>query len=1036
MPKNHPPKYYPSFTAYLADVPPKVLGTLYEIRPPQDAPQRPDPRFLQTVADPVPRALEIWRELDGKIRICLFGDEATVNIFASAYPGSKIDKVTATEPDFVKTLEKSPVFFSVELAHSLPFSAVEVPNLPAFVDNLIRLMPPGTWLQLVFQSFQFGGLAEQAAMAWTKVLLDAKKKKETVEYKGGSSWGVKTEAPATEITSSTVVQMGGAIAEDAFRKAHASGIILHIRGLTVQGGGWLDAALASIEIQNDFLCAYGFEDPRALRWMRARAIPNPTPFLEMHAKGGFLKAWGRGRELVPCLCLTPTELPVFIHLPTDPNLPVNWTRSVGVPTMVSTPKSFGDLLAKIVSLIVTAANTMITGLAGCGKSTLLIKLLRALDRLEPETAKILLDPHGGAAADALHYFPHSRLDYWSLRRTGGSFNALEIFKCRPEEREYIVSLMRQVTEKMIETTTATSPENAQRMFNFCSLWIGVQYALGRDDPTFADLYFFAAAQAAGEGQAMLGDTVNRLVKAGFKTLSDAFETICKAIPKDGWLPIMHRFALYATDPLTSRAFCSVTTIKPEEMVKPGCISVVSLEGVGVDYARFAMAAFIIRLWLYLQELYYAGKKVKVILAIDEFQLVGDLEIVNEIVAQARKYGLRLILVYQSLAQLSDVSVKVQMTNCAVKLSGRTSGADAAIIAANWDPKYREEIKQGIATQPFYNFYAAVAAVGSEEQAPPAQYLVPAPEAPPNSEQEIEGYVEARRRKIQKELEAPVVPQFRSEKTKWQKYLPVSVVLPEREWKLLLAIFRKGPMTYSKTCAAAVLERDPRGPTKQAWDSLVAGGWLATRREKIAAKTVEVADLSEKAKNYFTAIRNFSAIGGKEGQARGERAWTYHAVRSRFVSVVSQKPTEERPDLVAYDYGADSATAIEIESAGELKTHPEQTAANVKKFRPAEADALEFWVPDDWVERVKGIVADFPRETALKVTVHGDAEAEQVTAEKEEAPEEEEAEAETEPEKTEELHEEIVIRKRVTPTTVSEGEKTEPAEPKEEKEDPA
>ncbi|MEM2189615.1 MAG: hypothetical protein QXG35_09860 [Nitrososphaerota archaeon] len=110
-------------------------------------------------------------------------------------------------------------------------------------------------------------------------------------------------------------------------------IILHVRGLLSPGYDWsgLEAAISSIKLELDSLCAYPFRDPRALRWMRIRGVPDPTYFLDLHARGGFLKPWGRGRELIPALCVTPHELPAIIHLPTEPSLPIEYARTPPLP---------------------------------------------------------------------------------------------------------------------------------------------------------------------------------------------------------------------------------------------------------------------------------------------------------------------------------------------------------------------------------------------------------------------------------------------------------------------------------------------------------------------------------------------------------------------------------------------------------------------------------------------------------------------------------------------------------------------------------
>lgn len=61
------------------------------------------------------------------------------------------------------------------------------------------------------------------------------------------------------------------------------------------------------------------------------SCPEPEQMLMMHARGGFLAEWGRGRKLIPALCVMPEELGALVHLPLDPNLPIEHARAGGVP---------------------------------------------------------------------------------------------------------------------------------------------------------------------------------------------------------------------------------------------------------------------------------------------------------------------------------------------------------------------------------------------------------------------------------------------------------------------------------------------------------------------------------------------------------------------------------------------------------------------------------------------------------------------------------------------------------------------------------
>jgi cytoplasmic iron level regulating protein YaaA (DUF328/UPF0246 family) len=150
--------------------------------------------------------------------------------------------------------------------------------------------------------------------------------------------------------------------------------------------------------------------------------------------------------------------------------------------------------------------------------------------------------------------------------------------------------------------------------------------------------------------------------------------------------------------------------------------------------------------------------------------------------------------------------------------------------------------------------------------------------------------------------------------------------------------------------------------------LIKEGHLTATKEKIAAKEVEVADLTEKTRNYFRIIRNFSLIGGEEAQKIAEQTWNYHVQRGRFRSVIVQTATEKQHDLLAYDYANDKVTAIEVETISEVKTHPEQIVQNVRKYDPKVFDELEFWTVEEAKAELKKIIDEQPRETQTRITL--------------------------------------------------------------------
>ena len=961
------PKYLPAFKAYMEQTPEKTPGILYEVSPPLDPARKPVLAFLEALAGPIPRTLEIWREPDGKIRICVYVENETVlEIWKSAYPGCKFQKMEKTEPEFVNTLKECPYFFSVEQGHALPFTFLDLKQAGTFIDHLVRLMNVPCWIQIVFQRYHWGEFAEEAAMCWQQAVMELTEKKLAPKWEIKSGIDVRPSfeyAPASaKLTSTTIVQLGPTIAEQYFEKSHATaGIILHIRGLVAEPTTTLASAFSTVKINLDGLFAIEFRDARALRWMRARATPDPAPFLTLHAKGGFLKEWGKGRELIPTLCLTPQEMPIFVHLPTDPSLPVNYTREGSIPQLVTTPANFSDLLPHLLDRY----HKYIVGMSGAGKTMLQIRLMMEWMKQPNPPAIIYLDPHGEGALTALKYAPLDRTLFFSPARTGASLNPLELGKYHPEERERIVFLWLQNFMKLFEELYASTPDSAPRMLHSLHTTLASYYEV-TDAPTLADIYDLMRELRAGSGQLILGELREKLVKKGKTALANDLESV-SLLEKPAFDPPLHRLHLFRTSDFIHQTFCTTSTIHIEDMLKPGQLTLASMEGIGTDAAKIVMTIFLLKLWYHLQYLFFKGEKPWVVLIIDEFHLVKELRIIEELLTQSRKYGLTLVLAHQNLEVLTPEMLNTIIGNCGVQISFRVTGDDASKLAANWDPRYREPIKQTVATIPMYNALARVQAKGTEEQSPPARYLVPAPLPPVNSEKQIEKYIKMMRKHTMKEMMKVKPPTLkRTEKTAWQKYLPVSTIFPELEWKLVLAVFREGKMTFSRACAKAGVRRDEK--SKAAWNYLIKEDHLTATKEKIAAKEVGVADLTEKTRNYFRIIRNFGLIGGDEAQKIAEQTWNYYVQRGRFCSVIVQTATEKQHDLLAYDYANDKVIAIEIETVSEVKTHPEQIVQNIRKYDPKVFDELEFWTVEEAKAELKKIIDEQPRETQTRITL--------------------------------------------------------------------
>ena len=89
-------------------------------------------------------------------------------------------------------------------------------------------------------------------------------------------------------------------------------------------------------------------------------------------------------------------------------------------------------------------------------------------------------------------------------------------------------------------------------------------------------------------------------------------------------------------------------------------------------------------------------RVPIVLALDEFQRIGDMNLIGTLLAQARGYGMGLILAHQNASQIEKKTLEGIMGNCSTMIFGRLSGSDASKIATMVDPAYSEKLRDSLA----------------------------------------------------------------------------------------------------------------------------------------------------------------------------------------------------------------------------------------------------------------------------------------------------------------------------------------------------
>jgi len=313
------------------------------------------------------RTLELWKEpVSDKVEIVATTSPQDAEVFArewaSAYHGCRVESCDRSEPAWVshassllaapqQDQDKALWFFDAEQTHALPGCWFDTEQPRTLVDALIRALKGrgrAGWIQFAWADFDWTHYLEAASMILQAKVEEIERGREVTVPRfnpagltgllggGGSPISMERKTVPHEAAGSTIHVHGRAIAKEYFEKAQHPPLILSLRGMVIgdkHTPDHLQGALSTVKISYDYLGLFHYPTARMIRWLRKRDIPNPAKMLELHARGGFLYDWGKGRELIPALCLTPEELPALVHLPSDPGLlgVVDYTRASGLP---------------------------------------------------------------------------------------------------------------------------------------------------------------------------------------------------------------------------------------------------------------------------------------------------------------------------------------------------------------------------------------------------------------------------------------------------------------------------------------------------------------------------------------------------------------------------------------------------------------------------------------------------------------------------------------------------------------------------------
>ena len=723
-----------------------------------------------------------------------------------------------------------------------------------------------------------------------------------------------------------------------------------------------------------------------------RLLPDPE-----HALGSVMDRYFdkgifgyREREPLPFLILNLTEIPILIHLP-DPMVPnLDTTRGVTLPVKPSRKEGsclghfrpdagdeyrWGQMIrshdagAAVISPADFATHIYAVGASGSGKTSLIRLFAKHLEAWNGggtavmPNAFVYVDPKG----DDSHKFVRQceqdtvsdqRVHFLDPQETRFSINPLELPPHSPWEREEVVSRYVGYFMKTIEEWYQQSASFVQmeRIFRALLFYIYMRH----DAPTFLDIHDIVLRLQDGGAGAM--PHIVKTFGAPDPEMRQALTSIA-TLKGDAFVPLLNRVEQFATDPVLKRMF-SVRhgTVDFGKIIEPGHQTIVRISPLNMPHhvQPLAMQAFILKLWFTIQERANRVKNEKertqVVLALDEFQIVKDLQVLQLMLEQARSLGLGLVLSHQTTEQISDRQLGIISGNSGTQMVGRVNGRDASRIAQIWDPQFQRELTHQLASQEYFHWTVREKAQSKKEQSPPIQFWLSPPPDLLLGDDAYDGYVRGQLARYGSGVVGTnAIAEDDEKKNRWLR--SIAVEFPTRHRWTIMCLLRRMPMRQSEMVDAMGLQN--RTEIVPILQGLEDDGMIA----RVDPGRTSPYELTRKCTDtYFTF--DYGTIGtARDIPEVARKAVEGYVEKGLFVTIASQRirKGQDRTDLVAYDYGREVPISVEIESSSEVQSHPEHVRYNMTKWAALGFGECHVWSANPRIRQIRNKLAEKEKE---------------------------------------------------------------------------
>jgi hypothetical protein len=429
------------------------------------------------------------------------------------------------------------------------------------------------------------------------------------------------------------------------------------------------------------------------------------------------------------------------------------------------------------------------GERGAGKTTFLNNLVLSIvnnPRLFGQASIICLDAHGDQTFELLRSLPdlkHVRV--FDPYAAPFSLNMLQLPPARGlMHRERLIEYLVGSQSEAFAQALSLSPARAPRAMAVCRAEIQSLVA-SRDDASWLDVYQLNRS-------IMRGDSYESIVRRFHlnRQSADSISTITEkaATLSDTLFAIHYRLDSLVRSEILSKTFCARrSNVDFREIIQPMHVSIFRFSSMEIPthVQSIAFANIVVNLWCAALErasfIPEAKNRSPILLIIDEFQILGQLTVLEIILAQLRKVGLHPILSHQNLTQLNDKLIMSVLGNTAVQVAFSTSTEDARRLAQNLDPYRAQELTWCIAGLPRYQAICRVK--WGPRECTPIRIICLPPSTTERSMEEVRRYLETVRQQrlsAMDEIERRDLP-------KWTEFYSVHEFPPPSVWPIVLAL---------------------------------------------------------------------------------------------------------------------------------------------------------------------------------------------------------------------------------------------------------